>query len=69
MSKPVKVHNKGIRPIVFKRDLTGTDAIQPGKFLTFEKDTAEAIIKKHENACTEEQFKAAKKDSKSKVKK
>ncbi len=53
MSKPEKVYNKGTRPIVFKHDLTGTDAIQPGKFLTFEKDKADALIKKHETACSE----------------
>lgn len=53
MSKPEKVYNKGTRPIVFKHDLTGTDAIQPGKFIPFEKDKATALIKKHENACSE----------------
>lgn len=57
MSKPVKVYNKGTRPIVFKRDLTGTDAIHPGKFLTFHLKKAAAIIEKFGDACSEDDFK------------
>ena len=53
MPKPVKVYNKGTRPVVFKRDRTGVDAIHPGKFLTFNAKLAEAIIAKYENACSE----------------
>ncbi len=56
MPKPVKVYNKGIRPVVFKRDLTGTDAIHPGKFLTFNAKIAEAVIAKFENACSEADY-------------
>ena len=54
MSKPVKVYNKGTRPVVFKRDRNGVDAIHPGKFLTFDPDRAKAIIEKFEDACTGE---------------
>ena len=57
MSKPVKVYNIGKRPVVFKRDLTGTDAIHPGKFLLFDPEKAKAIIKKFENACSEADYK------------
>ena len=56
MSKPVKVYNKGRRPIVFKRDLTGTDAIHPGKFLLFDPDRANGIMKKFEHACSEADY-------------
>lgn len=58
MSKPVKVFNKGVRPVVFKRDRTGTDAIHPGKFLTFDEDKAKGIIKDFEDACSEKEYKA-----------
>ena len=57
MSKPVKVYNKGARPVVFKRDRTGTDAIHPGKFLTFNAKKGDAIISKFTDACTEDDFK------------
>lgn len=57
MSKLVKVYNKGIKPVVFKRDLTGVDAIHPGKFMTFEAEKAAGIIKDHKDACSEEDFK------------
>ena len=56
MSKPVKVFNKGKRPVVFKRDRTGTDAIHPGKFLLFDPEKAKDIIKKFNDACSEEDF-------------
>lgn len=56
MSKPVKVFNKGVRPVVFKRDRTGTDAIHPGKFLTFEAEKAKVIIEKFDNACSEADY-------------
>lgn len=57
MSKPVKVYNKGTRPVVFKRDRTGVDAIHPGKFLTFNAKIAAAVINKFEDACSEEDYK------------
>jgi len=57
MSKPVKVYNKGVRPVVFKRNRTGVDAIQPRKFLIFDKEQAAEIIKTHENACSEADYK------------
>lgn len=56
MSKPVKVYNKGTRPVVFKRDRTGVDAIHPGKFLTFNAKIAKAVINKFEDACTKEDY-------------
>ena len=56
MPKPVKVYNKGIRPVVFKRDRTGIDAIHPGKFLTFNAKKANAIIAKFEHACIKEDY-------------
>ena len=56
MAKPVKVYNKGKRPIVFKRDRTGVDAIHPGKFLTFDPDRAEGVIEKFEDACSEKDY-------------
>lgn len=56
MSKPVKVYNKGTRPVVFKRDRTGTDAIHPGKFLTFNAKIAAAVIGKFKDACTKEDY-------------
>lgn len=57
MSKPVKVYNKGIKPIVYKRGRTGTETIHPGKFVFFEESIAEAIVEKFENACTEKEYK------------
>jgi len=57
MSKPVKVYNKGVRPVVFKRDRTGTDAIHPGKSLAFDPKKAEVIIKKFKDACSEADYK------------
>ena len=57
MSKPVKVYNKGTRPIVFKRDLTGTDAIHPRKFSLFIPEVAEFVLEKFEDACSEEDYK------------
>lgn len=57
MSKPVKVYNKGKRPIVYKRNRTGVDAIHPGKFLVFAPSIAKTIIEKYENACTAEDYK------------
>ena len=56
MSKPVKVFNKGMRPVVFKRDRTGTDAIHPGKFLTFASEKSKGIIDKFEDACSESDY-------------
>lgn len=56
MINVVKVYNKGVRPIVFKRDLTGVDCIHPGKCLTFNPKIAEKIIAKFENACSEEDY-------------
>ncbi len=56
MSKPVKVYNKGTRPVVFKRDRTGTDAIHPGKFLTFNSKKAKVIIDKFKDACSEKDY-------------
>lgn len=56
MSKPVKVFNKGTRPVVFKRDRTGVDAIHPGKFLTFDPEKAKVIIGKFKDACSGEDY-------------
>lgn len=56
MSKPVKVYNKGVRPVVFKRDRTGVDAIHPGKFLIFPPSIGDAIIKNFKNACSETDY-------------
>lgn len=57
MSKPIKVFNKGTRPVVFKRDRTGIEAIHPGKFKTFNGKVAEDIIKKFIDACSEGDYK------------
>ena len=56
MSKPVKVYNKGTRPVVFKRDRTGVDAIHPGKFLLFDSKKAEEVIKNFKDACSESDY-------------
>ena len=69
MSKPVKVYNRGVRPVVFKRDRTGVDAIHPGKFLTFDPDRAKLVIAGFEDACSEEDFKAITKKKKADKKK
>ncbi len=53
MSKPVKVYNRGTRPIVFKRDRTGVDAIQPQKFLMFGPEKAKVTIEEFKDACSE----------------
>lgn len=53
----VKVYNKGVRPIVWKRDLKGTEAIHPKKFDVFSKEKAEEIIKKFEDAVSESDYK------------
>lgn len=57
MSKPVRVYNKGTRPIVWKRNRTGTETIHPNKFDIFSAEKAEEIIKKFDNACSESEFK------------
>lgn len=57
MSKPVRVYNKGTRPIIWKRSRTETEAIHPNKFDIFSADKAEEIIKKFDNACSESEFK------------
>lgn len=62
MSKPVKVYNKGTRPIVFERNRTVAKAIHPGKYVIFEPEVASGIVEKFENACTEEEFEKLKKD-------
>lgn len=56
MPKHVKVFNKGIRPVVFKRDRTGVDAIHPGKFKTFNSKVGNAIIDKFKDACSENDY-------------
>ena len=56
MINVTRVYNKGIRPIVFKRDRTGVDCIHPGKFLNFNPEVAKKIIAKYENACSEEDY-------------
>ena len=56
MSKPVKVFNKGTRPVVFKRDRTGVDAIHPGKSLSFDPEKAKGIIEKFKDACSESDY-------------
>lgn len=53
----VKVYNKGTRPIVWKRDRMGVEAIHPGKSDLFSKEKAEVIIKKFEDACSESDYK------------
>ena len=56
MPKPVKVYNKGTRPVVYKRDRTGVDAIHPGKFLVFDPEKAKVIIDKFKDACSEKDY-------------
>lgn len=56
MSKSVKVYNKGTRPVVFKRDRTGVDAIHPGKYLWFDPENAKAITDKYKDACSEKDY-------------
>lgn len=71
MPKPVKVFNKGTRPVVFKRDRKGVEAIHPGKFFLFDPENAKSIIDKFEDACSEEEYKkilAAKEEAKKKDK-
>ncbi len=55
----MKIYNKGIRPIVYKQDLTGTEVIQPGKFVEFSfgKKEAQEFIDKFENACNKDDYK------------
>lgn len=57
MSKPVKVFNKGTRPVVFKRGRMGVDAIHPRKFKTFNGKVAKGIIEKYKHACSEGDYK------------
>ena len=57
MAKPVKVYNKGTRPIVWKRSRKGTEAIHPNKFDIFSPEKADEIIKKFDDACSESEFK------------
>lgn len=56
MLKPVKVYNKGTRPVVYKRDRTGIDAIHPRKFKTFAPSFSDAIIDMFEDACSEKDY-------------
>ena len=62
MSDPVKVYNKGTRPIVWKRDRKGSEAIHPNKFDIFHKEKAEEIIRKFDDACSESDYKKVVKD-------
>lgn len=57
MAKPVKVYNKGTRPIVWRRNRKGTETIHPNKFDIFSEEKADEIIKKFDNACSESEFK------------
>lgn len=57
MSEPVKVYNKGTRPIVWKRDRKGVEAIHPNKCDLFSKEKAAEIINKFDDACSESDYK------------
>ena len=56
----MKVYNKSLLPIVWRRDHRGTMAIQPGKFNEISENRAEDIIKRFPGACSEEDFLKAK---------
>lgn len=53
----VKVYNKGVKPIVWKRDLKGTEAIHPRKFDLFSDKKAKELIEKFTDAVSEEDYK------------
>jgi len=57
MGEAVKVYNKGSRPIVWKRDRNGTEAIHPNKFDVFSDKKAKEIIEKFDDACSESEYK------------
>ena len=57
---PVKVYNKGKRPIVWKSTLRGREAIHPGKFELFGAELAKQIIDKFDDAVSEADFKKLK---------
>jgi len=69
MSKPVRVYNKGKRPIVWQRTFRGTEVIHPNKFDLFSKEIAEGIIKKFDDACSEKDFKEIEDKRKAEAKK
>lgn len=52
----VKVYNKGLKPIVWKRGLKGIEAIHPRKYSLFGKEKAEEIIKKFDDAVSEKEW-------------
>lgn len=57
MSILMNVYNKGKRPIVWSRTRKGSKVIHPGKFDTFGKEQAEALIKKFPDAVSEADYK------------
>lgn len=53
----VKVYNKGVKPIVWKRNLKGVEAIHPRKYGLFGADKAKEIIAKFTDAVSEADYK------------
>ena len=53
----IKVFNKGVKPIVWKRGLKGTEAIHPRKFDVFSPEKAKELIAKFDDAVSEEEYK------------
>lgn len=51
-----KVFNKGAKPIIYSRSFDGHQCIHPGKGLTFGEDEAKKIIKKFDNAVSEQDY-------------
>lgn len=56
----IKVYNKGVKPIVWKRDLRGTEAIHPRKFGYFGEKEGKDIIGKFPDAVSEADYKKLK---------
>jgi len=63
-----KVYNTGKKPLIYNRNFDGTQCIHPGKFLVFGEDESKKLIKKFDNAVSEEEWIKLKKKSEKKVK-
>ena len=57
---PIKVYNKGVKPIVWKSTLRGRKVIHPGKCGLFSPPLAAEIIAKFDDAVSESDFKKSK---------
>lgn len=65
MAQMKRVYNKGVRPLVWKRNRKdGSYVIHPGKFDVFSEAKAKEILSKFKYACSEEEFKSLQKSAK-----